>query len=86
MLVPYVLVHIPEEQRGIMKPLLETLASESKAGIASMGWRPKEGDTMRFLTRISADEVRGIGGMLCSGCGLESIMFKSCGDAKGDED
>ena len=60
-LVPHLVALIPEAQRKEMGPMLDALAVEFKCGIASAYSR--EGDEIKALTRISADEIRGIGGI-----------------------
>ena len=72
--VPHMTALVPEEQREGMKPVIDTIATEVKPGIATIAWRPKEGDAMRFMLRISADEIRTVGG-ICS----SAMMFCNAG-------
>ena len=61
---PHALAQVPEEQRAAVKPVVDAFAVETKTGIAFMLWRPKEGGSMRMTLRFSADEIRGVGGMV----------------------
>ncbi len=61
---PHALAQVPEEQRAAMKPVVDAFAVETKTGIAFMLWRPKEGGSMRMTLRFSADEIRGVGGLV----------------------
>lgn len=52
---------VPEEQRPMMKPVLDQLGTETKNGCACMLWR--QDDAHRIFFRISADECKGFGGL-----------------------
>jgi hypothetical protein len=78
--VPHGLSLVPEEQRDGMKPILETFAEEAKPGVAIVGWRPKDGGTMRFTLRVSSDEVRCVGGV------VSAAMMGGFGFGDGDDD
>ena len=70
---------MPEEQRAMMKPVLDQLATETKGGCASMLWR--QDDVHRMFFRISADECKCLGGIAMS-----AMMFGMEGDSCDDED
>ena len=71
---------VPEEQRAMMKPVLDQLANEAKGGCACMFWR--QGDAHRVFFRISADECRCLGGLA-----MAAMMFGTEGDSLSvDED
>ena len=70
---------MPEEQRAMMKPVLDQLATETKGGCASMLWR--QDDIHRMFFRISADECKCLGGIAMS-----AMMFGMEGDSCDDED
>ena len=70
---------MPEEQRAMMKPVLDQLATETKGGCASMLWR--QDDIHRMFFRISADECKCLGGIVMS-----AMMFSTEGDSCDDED
>ena len=87
--VPHVLTLVPEEQREGMKPVIDAFAVEAKPGLAMIAWRPKEGDAMRFMFRVSADEIRTVGGVFTSAtmfCGSDGEEDGSDGDEEKDED
>ena len=65
---------IPEEQRAVMKPVLDQLAVETKCGCATMFWR--QGDVQRVFFRISADECRSFGSLFTA-----AMMFGMEGDS-----
>lgn len=65
---------IPEEQRAMMKPVLDQLAVETKCGCATMFWR--QGDVQRVFFRISADECRSFGSLFTA-----AMMFGMEGDS-----
>ena len=65
---------VPEEQRAMMKPVLDQLANETKGGCACMFWR--QGDAHRVFFRISADECRCFGGLA-----MAAMMFGTEGDS-----
>ena len=65
---------VPEEQRAMMKPVLDQLANETKGGCACMFWR--QGDVRRVFFRISADECRCLGGLA-----MAAMMFGTEGDS-----
>ena len=58
----HVLARVPEEQRSVLKPVVDQFATESKRGIASMCWA--HNGAQKFFCRVSADEIRSIGGLL----------------------
>ena len=70
---------MPEEQRTMMKPVLDQLSTETKGGCASMLWR--QDDVHRMFFRISADECKCLGGIVMS-----AMMFSTEGDSCDDED
>ncbi len=70
---------VPEEQRAMMKPVLDQLANETKGGCACMFWR--QGDAHRVFFRISADECRCLGSFA-----MAAMMFGMEGDSGDDGD
>ena len=70
---------VPEEQRTMMKPVLDQLANETKGGCACMFWR--QGDAHRVFFRISADECRCLGSFA-----MAAMMFGMEGDSGDDGD
>ena len=80
-LVPHALALVPEDQREMIGPALDAFVTESKCGIAAAYWR--EGEAVKGLMRISADEIRGIGGMAT---GIMSMGIMGAFSADGDED
>lgn len=78
-LTPHIVKMLPEEQRATLAPALSAMVVEAKAGIASASWR--EGEIYSGVFRISADELRSIGGLvnmlvpLCMGMGGESMVI-----------
>ena len=86
---PHVTALVPEEQREGMKPVIDAFAVEAKPGIAMIGWRPKDGDTMRFMFRIAADEVRTVGGIFSYAmmfCNADGGECESDDDDRNNED
>ncbi|MBO4708654.1 MAG: hypothetical protein J5727_02610 [Kiritimatiellae bacterium] len=77
---------IPEEQRQMMKPVLDQLATETKTGCASMMWR--QDDAHRIFFRISADECKCFGGLFTAAMmfGMEGDSFSVDADDDDDED
>ena len=78
---------VPEEQRAMMKPVLDQLANETKGGCACMFWR--QGDAHRVFFRISADECRCLGSfaMAAMMLGMEGDSFSADDDDDdGDDD
>ena len=75
---------VPEEQRVMMKPVLDQLANETKGGCACMFWR--QGDVHRIFFRISADECRCLGSFAMAAMmfGMEGDSFSV--DADDDDD
>ena len=59
---PRALELVEGEQRDMMKQTLAPFAAEQKRGIAFSTWR--EGGETRMLARVSADEIRGLGGLV----------------------
>ncbi len=57
--LPHAMRSLEPEVASEIKPMLVTLPKESAGAIAAMCWREKE--TMKFLIRLSKDEVHGIG-------------------------
>ena len=82
---PHLLALVPEEQRAAMKPVVDTFAVETKTGIAGMMWRPKEGGSMRLTLRLSADEIRGVGGIVGAAMSFSSAL-NAAGASDADED
>lgn len=70
---------VPEEQRAMMKPVLDQLAAETKGGCACMFWR--QGDVHRVFFRVSADECRCLGSFA-----MAAMMFGMEGDSLPVED
>ena len=70
---------VPEEQRAMMKPVLDQLAAETKGGCACMFWR--QGDVHRVFFRVSADECRCLGSFA-----MAAMMFGMEGDSLSVED
>jgi hypothetical protein len=91
-IVPHLLALVPEEQRAAIKPVADTFAVETKTGIAAMMWRAKAEDPMRFMMRISADEIRGIGGIINAAMSMGALGGMGggedgdCGDEDGSDD
>ena len=61
---PRALELVEENQRDVVKTALAPYAAEQKRGIAFTTWR--EGDVIRMLGRVSADEIRGLGGLVAA--------------------
>ena len=57
--LPSVMSIVPEEERAEIQPMLAFLPQESAGGCATMSWCEK--GSIRFISRISADELKGIG-------------------------
>ena len=57
--LPAVMDVIPEKERAEILPMFAFLPKETAGGCASMSWC--ENGSIRFLSRISADELKGIG-------------------------
>lgn len=76
---------VPEEQRAMMKPVLDQLATETKGGCACMFWR--QGDAHRVFFRVSADECRCLGSFAMAAMmfGTEDDSF-SVDDEDDDDD
>ena len=70
---------VPEEQRAMMKPVLDQLAAETKGGCACMFWR--QGDVHRIFFRVSADECRCLGSFA-----MAAMMFGTEGDSFSADD
>ena len=70
---------VPEEQRVMMKPVLDQLANETKGGCACMFWR--QGDVHRIFFRVSADECRCLGSFA-----MAAMMFGMEGDSCDDDE
>ena len=70
---------VPEEQRAMMKPVLDQWAAETKGGCACMFWR--QGDVQRVVFRVSADECRCLGSFA-----MAAMMFGMEGDSLSVED
>ena len=86
-IAPHALAQVPEEQRAAMKPVVDTFAVETKTGIAGMMWRPKEGGSMRLTLRLSADEIRGVGGIIGAAMSFSSALNAGgAADAEEDDD
>ena len=84
---PHLLALVPEEQRTAMKPVVDTFAVETKTGIAGMAWRPKEGGSMRLTLRLSADEIRSVGGIVGAAMSFSSALNAGgAADAEEDDD
>lgn len=77
-MVPHMLTLVPEEQREAMKPFFDSFAVEQKCALASAYWR--EGDEIKMIARISADEIRGLGGI------FTGVMSMGLMNAFGGED
>jgi len=77
---------VPEEQRVMMKPVLDQLASETKGGCACMFWR--QGDVHRVFFRVSADECRCLGSFAMAAMmfGMEGDSFSVDEDDEDDDD
>ena len=58
-ILPAVMDVVPEKERADIQPMLAFLPQESAGGCASMAWC--DGGAFRFISRISADELKGIG-------------------------
>ena len=63
-MVPRALELVEVNQRDVVKTILAPYAAEQKRGIAFTTWR--EGDVIRMLVRVSADEIRGLGGLVAA--------------------
>ncbi len=61
-IVPHILAKLPEEQRAAMGAVLAAFVVEQKRGLAFAAWR--EGEAVKMLLRVSADEIRGFGGIV----------------------
>ncbi len=84
-IVPHILAQVPEEQREAMKPVVAAFAVEQKRGLASAAWR--EGESVKMLLRLSADEIRGLGGIFTGvlSMGLMDAFGGGCDDADDDD-
>ena len=71
-LFPRALELVEGDQRDVVKNVLAPFAAEQKRGIAFTSWR--EGDVIRMLGRVSADEIRGLGGFVAAVPALFSTM------------
>ncbi|MBR1921459.1 MAG: hypothetical protein IJ829_05590 [Kiritimatiellae bacterium] len=81
------LVLVPEEQRAVMKPMLDQFCAETKRGVAGMLWQ-KDG-AQRFFFRISADEFRTVGSRVSSAMMFgvsSSVQAVEFDDGDEDED
>lgn len=66
-LAPKLVAFMPEEQRPVLKPMIDTLPPAGDGGIAVVGWREK--DLISGLVRVSPDEFRGISAIVNVGMG-----------------
>ena len=67
-IVAQVVATLPAEAAGQVKPLVAALPEEGERGIAQACWR--DGDAHVAITRISADEIRGIGAAVNAAMGF----------------
>ena len=67
-----------------VKPLLQTLPAEGKCGVASCSYR--KGDAHVQLTRLSADELKGLGAVINAGIGYAMSASMKGADLEDDED
>ncbi len=83
-LAPQIVAVLPAELQNQVKPLLQTLPAEGKCGVASCSYR--KGDAHVQLTRLSADELKGLGAVINAGIGYAMSASMKGADLEDDED
>jgi hypothetical protein len=82
-ILPAVLASLDAETRAMVAPMAALLPKEAKCGIVSAYWRKDDG-SVAGLTRISADEIKGIGAS--AGAIMAATMMNVGAGASDDDD
>ena len=78
-LAPKLVAFVPEDQRQVLKPMIDALPAASEGGVAVAGWRTK--DVVEGLFRISPDEVKGLSALVNAGMGFYMMHVMQAMDA-----
>lgn len=83
-LAPKLVAFAPEDQRQVLKPMIDALPAASEGGVAVAGWRTK--DVVEGLFRISPDEVKGLSALVNAGMGFYMMQAMNAATLEMDDE